>query len=79
MTIPVSVTAHAGDSSSGTTPNVVEAMMRLSALKARAESVNKAALEIEQQKDALAKEVEEMQRQGGDGSCLFRGRCRLRC
>ena len=53
--------------------------MRLSALKARAESVNKAALEIEQQKDALAKEVEEMQRQGGDGSCLFRGRCRLRC
>lgn len=62
MTIPVSVTAHAGDSSSGTTPNVVEAMMRLSALKARAESINKAALEIEQQKDALAKEVEEMQR-----------------
>ena len=36
--------------------------MRMSALQARAEGVNKAALDIEQQKDALAKEIEEMQR-----------------
>ena len=33
----------------------------MQSLQTRAESMNKASLEIEQQKDALAKEIEEMQ------------------
>ena len=51
----------AGTSSHGD-PNVLEAMMRMSALTARAEGINKASLELEQQKDTLAKEIEEMRR-----------------
>jgi hypothetical protein len=44
-------------------PNVLQAMMKLERANARAKTANKVALEVEKEKDAVEKEVEELKRQ----------------
>jgi hypothetical protein len=45
------------------TPSVMQAMMKLEQVKARAKTANKVALEAEKEKDAAEKSVEELKRQ----------------
>jgi hypothetical protein len=45
------------------TPNVLQTMMKLEKVKARAKTANKVALEEEKEKDAEEKTVEELKRQ----------------
>jgi hypothetical protein len=45
------------------TPNVLQAMMQLRQAKSRAEAENKLALEVEKERDAAEKAVEELKRQ----------------
>ncbi len=44
------------------TPNVLQAMMKLEQANARAKNANKVALEVEKEKDAAEKTVEELKR-----------------
>ncbi len=45
------------------TPNVLQSMMQLEQAKSRAEAANKLALEVEKERDADEKAVEELKRQ----------------
>jgi len=73
-TVPAASAARAADESAvrssstadaclaGAASNVMDLMMRLSNVKARAVAANKAALEAEQAKDALEREIQALER-----------------